>query len=123
MSSCLCIAPVVFRGIYWFLSGAVYASVDQGAEVPPPHRDDPYYQPYQQGKRNPPSEHILSYVSADIFSTIILHAVPNVNFIGLEYPIVALRFRCHYLFSLLLSIGLYCWPEILNYTMLLLSHA
>ena len=79
-------------------SGVVCASVDQGGEVPPPSRDDPYYQPYQQGKRNPPSEHILSYVSANIFSTIILHAVPNVNFIGLEYPIVALSFRCQYLF-------------------------
>ena len=48
-------------------SGVVCASVDQGGEVPPPSRDDPYYQPYQQGKRNPPSEHILSYVSANIF--------------------------------------------------------
>ena len=43
------------------------ASVDQGGEVPPPSRDDPYYQPYQQGKRNPPSEHILSYVFRKYF--------------------------------------------------------
>ena len=85
-------------GFYLFLSGVVYASVDQGVEVPPPYRDDPYYQPCPQGKRNPPSEHVLSYVPANIFSTIILHAVPNVNFIGLEYPIVALRFRCQYPF-------------------------
>ena len=91
--------------------------------MPPPYREDPYYQHVEPGKRNPPSEHILSYVSANIFSTIILHAVPNVNFIGLEYPIVALSFRCHYLFPLLLSIGLFRWPEILNYAMLMLSHA
>ena len=58
--------------------------------MPPPSRHDPYYQHSEQGKRNPPSEHILSYVSANIFSTIILHAVLNVNFLGLEYPIVAL---------------------------------
>ena len=76
--------------------------------MPPPYRGDPYYQPVEQGKRNPPSEHILSYVSANIFSTIILHAVLNVNFVGLEYPIVALSFRCQYLFSLLLSIVLLC---------------
>ena len=81
-----------------FLSGVVCASVDQGGEVPPPSRDDPYYQHLDQGKRNPPSEHVLSYVSANIFSTIILHAVLNVNFQGLEYPIVALSFRCQYLF-------------------------
>ena len=58
--------------------------------MPPPYREEPYYQHVDPGKRNPPSEHILSYVSANIFSTIILHAVLNVNFVGLEYPIVAL---------------------------------
>ena len=41
--------------------GIVCASVDQGGEVPPPSCDDPYYQHSEQGKRNPPSEHILSY--------------------------------------------------------------
>ena len=72
----------------------LYVSIDQAAGVTPQYPEDPYYQHADQGKRNPPSEHILSYVSATIFSTIILHAVPNVNLLGLEYPIVALRFRC-----------------------------
>ena len=43
-------------------SGVVCASVDQGGEVPPPSRDDPYYQHHDQGKRNPPSEHVSSYI-------------------------------------------------------------
>ena len=80
-----------------FFSGVVCASVDREVEVQPQFFDDSYYSA-QQGKHNPPSEHILILFSANIFSTIILHAVPNVNFIGLEYPIVALSFRCHYLF-------------------------
>ena len=73
-------------------SGVVCASVDQGGEVPPPSCDDPYYQPYQQGKRNPPSEHILSYVSANIFSTIILHAVLNVNFCRIRVSYSCINF-------------------------------
>jgi len=79
-------------------SGVVGASVDQGGEVPPPYCDDPYYQHSEQGKRNPPLWSCLILFSANIFSTIILHAVLNVNFVGLEYPIVALSFRCLYLF-------------------------
>ena len=90
---CICSACVVIDCFF-----RCYASIDQAAGVMPQYPDDPYYQHSEQGKRNPPSEHILSYVSANIFSTIILHAVPNVNFIGLEYPIVALSFRCQYLF-------------------------
>ena len=75
-----------------------YVSIDQAAGVTPQYPEDPYYQYLDQGKRNPPSEHVLSYVSANIFSTIILRAVLNVNFVGLEYPIVALSFRCQYPF-------------------------
>ena len=38
-----------------------YASIDQAAGVTPQYPDDPYYQHSEQGKRNPPSEHVLSY--------------------------------------------------------------
>ena len=88
---CLCIAFAKVCVVIDCSSVAI-ASIDQAAGVTPQYPDDPYYPHIEQGKRNPPSEHVLSYVSANIFSTIILHAVPNVNFIGLEYPIVALRF-------------------------------
>ena len=54
----VCIAPLPCVDCF---PGVVCASVDQGVEVTPQSRDDPYYQPYQQGKRNPPSEHVLSY--------------------------------------------------------------
>ena len=38
-----------------------YASIDQATGVTPQYPDDPYYQHPEQGKHNPPSEHILSY--------------------------------------------------------------
>ena len=40
-----------------------YASIDQAAWVTPQYPEDPYYYPYpEQGKRNPPSEHVSSYI-------------------------------------------------------------
>ena len=78
-----------------------------------PRLDDPYYQHSEQGKRNPPSEHVLSYVSANIFSTIILRAVLNVNFCRIRVSYSCINSLCHYLFPLLLSIGLCCWPSYL----------
>ena len=38
-----------------------YVSIDQATGVTPQYPDDPYYQHVEPGKRNPPSEHILSY--------------------------------------------------------------
>jgi len=67
-------------------------SLDQATGVPPQYPEDPYYQHVEQGKRNPPSEHVLSYISANIFSTIILHAVLNVFLLGLEDPKECIKF-------------------------------
>ena len=91
--------------------------------MPPPSCDDPYYQPYQQGKRNPPSEHILSYVSANIFSTIILHAVLNVNFCRIRVSYSCINFPMPLSVSPPIIHRIVLWPEILNYAMLMLSHA
>ena len=74
------------------MSPVRYVSIGQADGVPPQYPDDPYYQHVEQGKRNPPSEHVLSYVSANIFSTIILHAVLNVNLCWIRVSYSCIKF-------------------------------
>ena len=95
---CLCIALVLYGVVFDCVFRCSYTSIDQAVGVSPQYPDDPYYQPVEQGKRNPPLSMSPPMFYANIFSTILLHAVPNVNLVGLEYPIVALCFRCQYLF-------------------------
>ena len=92
----------------------MYASIDQAAGVTPQYPDDPYYQHVEQGKRNPPLSMSYPIFSANIFSTIILHAVPNVTFVGLEYPIVALSSLCHLPVFPPIIHRTVLWPEILT---------
>ena len=89
---CLCIALVLYGVVFDCAFRCSYTSIDQGVGFSPQYPDDPYYQPAEQGKRNPPSELVSTYVSGNIFSTIILHAVPNVTLVGLEYPISCIMF-------------------------------
>ena len=60
---CTCYACVVIDCYF----PVFYALIDQVVGVPPQYPDDPYHQPAKQGKRNPPSEHVSSYVFANYF--------------------------------------------------------
>ena len=64
---CLCIALVLFGVVFDCAFRCSYTSIDQGVGVSPQYPDDPYYQPAEQGKRNPPSEHVSSYVFRKYF--------------------------------------------------------
>ena len=74
----VCIAQLPCVDCCFLLSGVVCSPVDHEFGVEHHHSDEQFDSSAQQGKRNPPSEHILSYVSVNIFSTIILHSVLNV---------------------------------------------
>ena len=56
----LCIALLQMCGDWLFFR--CYASIDQAVGVPPQYPDDPFYRHGEQGKRNPPSEHVSSYI-------------------------------------------------------------
>ena len=60
---CLCIALVLYGVVFDCAFRCSYTSIDSGVGVSPPYPDEPYYQPAEQGKRNPPSEHVSSYIS------------------------------------------------------------
>ena len=57
---CLRIAFVKPCEVIDFSPVAIF-SIDQAAGVTPQYPEDPYYPYPEQGKRNPPSEHVLSY--------------------------------------------------------------
>ena len=100
-----------FLVIYLFLVfGCV--SVESESEGQDQYCDDQYYYPQSQGKRKPPSLSIslILCFSPSILSTIILHAIPCLlQIIRVSYQLH--EYHTHYLFSLLISIGLMCWPE------------
>ena len=64
---CLCITFVKHVCLLIVSFRCFYASIDQALGVPPQYPGDPYYQPAEQGKRNPPSEHVSSYVFRKYF--------------------------------------------------------
>ena len=86
--------------------------VDQGVGVQPRYFDDPYYFSHQQGKRKSPSLSIslILCFPTSIFSMIILHTFP-MSLVTIRVSYQLHKFHTHYLFSLLISIGLMCWPE------------
>ena len=58
----MCLRIAFAEHVWWLIVASMFcASIDQAAGVTPQYPDDPYYQHVEQGKRNPPSEHILSY--------------------------------------------------------------
>ena len=120
---CLCIAFVMHVWLLIVPFRCFYASIDQAVGVPPQYPDDPYHQPVEQGKRNPPSEHVSSYVSANYFLHYNIAFGSKYLLFGLEYPTSCIRYLLPLPVSLLISIGLYCWPKLINYIKYMLSHA
>ena len=83
-----------------------YASIDQAVGVPPQYPDDPYYQPAEQGKRNPPSEHVSSYVFRKYFLHYNIACGSKCQFYWIRVSYSCIKFPMPLPVSLLLSIGL-----------------
>ena len=64
----LCIAHVLYGVVFDCVFRCSYTSIDQAVGVSPQYPDDPYYQPAEQGKRNPPLWACLLLCFPQIFS-------------------------------------------------------
>ena len=88
----LCIARLLYGVVFDFAFQCFYTSIDQGVGVSPQYPDDPYYQPAEQGKRNPPSEHVSSYVFRKYFLHYNIAFGSKCLLFGLEYPTSCIRY-------------------------------